>query len=103
MSRSYRRTRKPRKEGRGRKQYRRADTHHIRPRAAGGGNNAENLIVLDRRLHELIHAVFGALPPEQYLPHIKRNPSVAVYKLIRGTVRTFGAGIVEAALKEATA
>ena len=101
MSRSYRRTRKPRKAC-GRKQYRRSDTHHIRPRAAGGGNNAENIIVIDRRIHELLHAVFGSLPPEQYLPHIKRNPSVAVFKLIRGTVRTFGASVVEAALKDAT-
>lgn len=101
MSRSYRRTRKPRKSF-GRKQYRRSDQHHIRPKAAGGGNNPENLIVLDRRIHELIHTIFGALPPEQYLPHIKRNPSVAVFRMVRGVVRTFGTGIVEAALKDAT-
>lgn len=103
MSRSYRRKRRHRLGRPYRKSYRRSDQHHIRPRAAGGTNAPENVIVLDRRVHELIHGVFGAMPPEQYLPYIKRNPSVAIFKLVRGIARTFGPGVVEAALKEAAA
>lgn len=103
MSRTYRRKRKRHLGRFYRKQYRRSDQHHIRPRAAGGSNSPENIIVLDRRVHELIHAIFGAMPPEQYLPFIKRNPSVAVFRMIRSVARTFGPGVVEAALKEAVA
>lgn len=107
MSRSYRKHRSTHRKTRQvrhitRRTPPREDRHHIRAKAAGGDNSPENLIVIDRRLHNLIHDIFRTLPPEQYLPYARRNPSVFVFRLVRSAARNFGTDLVTNALKEAT-
>lgn len=101
MSRTYRKghARKAQKASK-RRRPPREDRHHIRPKAVGGDNSPENLIVIDRRLHNVIHDVFRTLPPEQYLPYARRNPGTCVYKLVRSAVRNFGAALVLNALRD---
>jgi hypothetical protein len=101
MSKTYKKRRR-KHPGRFGRRFTREDRHHLVAKAIGGTDAAENIIILDRRIHELLHMVFGTMHPSQYLPYIKRNPSVACYRMVRGVARTFGTEVVEAALKEAT-
>lgn len=80
-----------------RKRYRkgkRVNKHHVVPRAAAGRDTADNVVYLDRRLHDALHAVFGCHPPSEYFTIAASDPEEFARRTVRALARTFGPSVV---------
>lgn len=80
-----------------RRRYRKGkkvNTHHLIPRAVGGRDTADNRVVLDRRLHDVIHMLWSCHQPTDYLAIATRDPEEFARRTVRAIARTFGPNVV---------
>lgn len=72
--------------------------HHKIPRSRQGSNDPSNLVHLDARWHDTLHAVFGNATPEEYFNALNREPLRCARLLARALIRNFGVSIIRDAL-----
>jgi len=90
-----------RKRRRDMRRKRTRNTHHIYPRSRGGGNQPENLVEIDRRLHDAYHAVFANRTPREAFEYASADFYGVACQIVRALVRQLGVGILDAVRKAA--
>lgn len=82
-----------------REAFRGMNRHHVHPRSRNGPDTPENIVVLDRRIHALIHDVFSNMTPQEYLPYAAQYPALVAAKAVRSIAKHFGIGLVMEAIR----
>lgn len=73
--------------------------HHVWPSSRGGTNDRRNLVKLDGRWHDTLHAVFGNATPDEYFGILNADPKLAIRRLIKAIIRNFGVSAIRDALR----
>jgi hypothetical protein len=73
------------------------NVHHIWPRSRQGGNDPENLVEVDRRVHSAYHRVFGNQTPREAFIYASQEPYTVAARIITALVAEFGLSILGAA------
>lgn len=69
------------------------NVHHVIPKSRGG-QNGDNLVEVDRRIHSAWHRVFSNATPHEAFVYASTEPYHIAQRIIRALVAEFGTGIL---------